>query len=48
MHRVTFKERKTYFYLMYTEIVVLLLYIGDIVYRKANVYESQSSTDKIV
>lgn len=48
MHRVTFKEGKTYFYSMYTEIVVLLLRVGDIVYREADVYESKSTTDEIV
>ena len=47
MHRVTFKERKTYFNLMYTEIVVLLR-AGDMAYGEADVCESQRTTDEIV
>ena len=48
MHKVTFREGKTYFYSMYTEIVVLLLHASNIAYGKADVYESQRTTDEIV
>lgn len=47
MHRVTFKEGKTYFNSMYTEIVVLLR-AGDMAYGEADVCESQRTTNEIV